>query len=464
MKKRILIILSALLLATAVSGCSLLSQPPRPVLPTPVPTAPSLDEALAANQDIVADPVSDVVPEVDPAIVQLLDVVSQQQLMAYVQQMESFVNRNSFGPADSDTRGIGAARRWLLAELQRVGNGRLQVRQDEFDLTYNGKYAPQVNIVAELPGTDPGAGTIVIMAHYDNRAPGITDGDTPSPGANDNGSGVALLLESARVLSARQWSQTIIFLATAAEEQGTYGARHFAKNAYLDYMDVVAAINYDSVGGREGIPQYVRLFAPELHTSPSGELARYYDYVGGLYVPTFPVEIYDALDREGRWGDQREFVKVGMPSVRVIESQEDPDLVNSTLDTWDRIDYDYLAQVVKLNVAVAANLAGAPPTPPAPLVTNMAAPGAYLLTWATSPDATGYAISFRPLESATYAPFRFVRGAQAGNVAFTDLDPATTYAVSLTALDANGRIGDFSPEIIVGPSAQAAAPGAGGGE
>jgi hypothetical protein len=176
------------------------------------------------------------------------------------------------------------------------------------------------------------------------------------------------------------------------------------------------------------------------------------------------VEIYDALDREGRWGDQREFVKVGMPSVRVIESQEDPDLVNSTLDTWDRIDYDYLAQVVKLNVAVAANLAGAPPTPPAPLVTNMAAPGAYLLTWATSPDATGYAISFRPLESATYAPFRFVRGAQAGNVAFTDLDPATTYAVSLTALDANGRIGDFSPEVIVGPSAQAAAPGAGGGE
>lgn len=462
MKKRIQpivsVLLGVLLLMVAVSGCSLLSEPPRPVLPTPVPTAPSLEEALAANKDIVADPVSDVVPAVDPAIMQLLDVVSQQQLMAYVQRMESFGNRNSFSPVDSDTRGIGAARRWLLAELQRVGNGRLQVQLDEFDLTYNGKYARQGNIVATLPGTDPEGGVIVVMAHYDNRAPGITDGSTLSPGANDNGSGVALLLESARVLSARQWKQTIIFLATAAEEQGTYGARHFAKNAYLDYMDVVAAINYDSVGGRDGIPQYIRLFAPELHNSPSGELARYYDYVGGLYLPTFPVEIYDALDREGRWGDQREFVKVGMPSIRVIESQENPDLMNSKLDTWDRIDYDYLSRVVKLNIAVVANLAGAPPTPPAPIVTNMAAPGAYLLTWATSPEASGYAISFRPLDSATFAPFRFVRQAQAGNVALTDLDPDTTYAVSLTALDANGRVGDFSPEVIVGPSAQASVP------
>ena len=198
------------------------------------------------------------------------------------------------------------------------------------------------------------------MAHYDNRAPEPTDGETYAPGANDNGSGIALLLESARLLSAYEWNQTIMFLAAAAEEQGTFGARHFVQTAFLDNLNVLAAINYDAVGGRSGIPQFARLFAPNLRESPSGELARYYEYIGGLYVPAFPVTVIDALDREGRWGDHREFVAAGMPGIRVIESVEDPDLVNSRQDTWDRIDYDYLSQIVQLNLAVVANLAGAP--------------------------------------------------------------------------------------------------------
>ncbi len=101
----------------------------------------------------------------------------------------------------------------------------------------------------------------------------------------------------------------------------------------------MAYINYDAVGGRSGIPQSVRLYAQNLRGSPAGELGRYYDYIAGLYLPTFPVIILDALDREGRWGDHREFVNVGMPAVRVMESEEDPDLVNSLLDTWSLIDY-----------------------------------------------------------------------------------------------------------------------------
>ncbi|MCA9969210.1 MAG: M20/M25/M40 family metallo-hydrolase, partial [Anaerolineales bacterium] len=304
----------------------------------------------------------------------------------------------------------------------------------------------------------PDSGVILIMAHYDNRAPEIADGFTRAPGANDNGSGVALLLESARILSGREWNQTIVFVAMAAEEQGTFGSRHFAQQAFLNNVNVLAAINYDAVGGRAGIPQYVRLFSYDLLGSQAGALARYYDFIGGLYLPTFPVVIIDALDREGRWGDHREFVELGMPAVRVIESEEDPELVNSLLDTWSLIDYDYLQNVVKLNVAVVANLAGAPPTPPSPTVATMAAPGAYLLSWSADPGVAGYAISFRPLDSPAYPTFRFVKGQVAGNVALTGLDPAETYAVSLTALDENGRLGDFSPEIVVGPQTQAALP------
>ncbi|HOU41457.1 MAG TPA: M20/M25/M40 family metallo-hydrolase [Promineifilum sp.] len=234
------------------------------------------------------------------------------------------------------------------------------------------------------------------MAHYDDRPADATDGVSRATGANDNGSGVALLLETARIMSSREWNQTVVFLATSAEEQGSFGARYFAENAFLDNMNIIAALNYDAVGGRAGIPQHARLFAVQYAISRHGALGRYYEYVAGLYLPTFPVLIQDALDRDGRWGDHREFVAVGFPAIRVIESVEDPELLNSNRDTWDLIDYNYLQRIVQINLAVAANLAGGPQQPQPPLVATMAEPGAYMLTWPVDPVAAGYAISFRP--------------------------------------------------------------------
>ncbi|MCB8983728.1 MAG: M20/M25/M40 family metallo-hydrolase [Ardenticatenaceae bacterium] len=445
-------LIGAALLAT---GCGALEAPERPPLPTPVATARPFTANLEATGEMVLDPVSDVAPKVDDSIATLIEQVSQQQLMGYVQRMESFGNRNAFSDTESENWGIGATRRWIFDEFVRVGNGRLQVSYDDFPLDYNGYSAPQSNIVAKLPGTGQGNGVVVIMAHYDNRAPDIIDGESRAPGANDNGSGIALLLESARLLSAQEWKQTIIFLATSAEEEGTVGSRHFAQNAFLDSMNILAAINYDAVGGRKGIPQTVRVFAPNLPYSPSGQLARYYEYVSGLYVPTFPITVVDALDREGRWGDHREFVAVGMPAVRVIESEEDPDMVNSVRDTWNRIDYTYLQRVTQLNVAVVASIAGAPMPPPAPLVNPTDALGMYQLRWPVSEDVAGYAISFRPVGESSYSVFHLVKENQAGNVGLTGFDPAANYVVSVGALDENGRLSYFSPEIIVGPDALA---------
>lgn len=443
-----------MLMLLGVVGCSLLEPQPQLIIPTP----PSLGEAstpemLIANESgqIVTDPVSDVVPTVDPAIESLITEVSQQQLMAYIRQVENFGTRNAFSDTQSETFGIGAARRWIFNEFVRVGNGRLTVEFQDFPLSYNGYSAEQSNVVATLPGKGNGNGVLVLMAHYDNRPPEVTDGFSRATGANDNGSGIALLIETARIMSSRDWNQTVVFLATSAEEQGAFGARYFAENAFLDGKNVIATLNYDGVGGRVGIPQHVRLFAAEFLTSVHGSLGRYYEYVGGLYLPTFPVVIYDALDREGRWGDHREFVRVGYPAVRVIESVEDPDLVNSNRDTWDLIDYNYLQRVVQLNVAVAANLAGGPHQPEPPIIATMAEPGAYMLTWPVAPDAAGYAISFRPADSLYYPTFRFVKASHAGNVALTGLDPNVTYAVSIAALNERGLISGFSVEKLVGP-------------
>lgn len=420
-----------------------------------IPTAPAATpELLVPNEagELVTDPVSDVVPTVDPAIERLITEVSQQQLMAYVRQLEGFGTRNAFSDTQSETFGIGATRRWIFNEFVRVGNGRLTVEFQDFPLSYAGYQAAQSNVVATLPGK--GDGIVLVMAHYDSRPPDVTDGFSRSAGANDNGSGVALLLETARVMSSRDWNQTIVFLATSAEEQGSFGARYFAENAFLDSKQIISVLNYDSVGGRAGIPQNARLFASDFLTSVHGALGRYYEYVSGLYLPTFPVMIYDALDREGRWGDQREFVAAGFPAIRIVESMEDPDLLNSNRDTWSLIDYSYLQRMAQINVAVVANLAGGPAQPAPPLITAMAEPGAFLLTWPVAPDAIGYAISFRPAGSAYYPTFRFVKAIHSGNVALTGLDPNTTYAVSIAALNERGLIGGFSTEQLVGPDSK----------
>ena len=440
------------LLLLVLAGCSLLEEPPQPVIPTPIPTAPPLpggSEGIPAEQ--VTDPVSDIVPAVDIEVTGLMNAVSQQQLTAYVQTLENFGTRNSFSSVDREDHGVGAAKRWIFSEFERVGSGRLQVAFDDFLLSYNGKTAEQSNVIATLPGTGPGDGVIIVMAHYDNRPVDETDGFTRAAGANDNASGVALLLETARIMSSREWNQTIMFMAVAAEEQGTFGSRHFAQNAFLDNLNVLAVVNYDAVGGRAGIPQLARLFAQDLRQSPAGEIGRFYEYIAGHYLPTFPVVILDALDREGRYGDHREFVHLGMPAVRVMESQEDPTLLNSNRDTWSLIDYSYHQKFAQLNVAFLANAAGAPPPPVLPTIVALANPGTYLLTWPVEPGVDGYAISFRPVNSPIYEPFRFVRAEKAGNVVLTGYDPNTAYAVSVAALNENGRLGLFTRETIVGP-------------
>jgi hypothetical protein len=218
----------------------------------------------------------------------------------------------------------------------------------------------------------------------------------------------------------------------------------------LDGRVFDAAIDNDIVGGRSGIPQAIRLFSPGPDTNNSRHLARYVDLVGGMYVPELRVDIIDALDREGRYSDHREFINAGVPGIRLTESEEDRGSQHSGADTWDKIDFNYLRQVTQLNLAVAANMAGAPPSPPIPTVAPMADPGSYIINWAPDPLASGYAISFRILGSEENAPFRFVSAGEAGNVAITGLDPQITYAMSLAAIDGRGRLSTFSPELIVG--------------
>ncbi|HSM55698.1 MAG TPA: M20/M25/M40 family metallo-hydrolase [Candidatus Sulfomarinibacteraceae bacterium] len=434
------------------SGCALLEPPPQPTVPTvPPPPTPDGDTVDFDTFSEATGPGGTVTLAVDPDVAELLNNISRQNLFAYVRRLESFGTRHTLSETERDEYGIGAARRWIYDEFNRVGSGRLQVSYNEFPLTLGSQATVQQNVVATLPGNGDHPGVIVLMAHYDSRGEGVNDGQAPAPGANDNGSGVAVLLEAARLLSAREWSQTIIFVAFAAEEQGTHGSRHFVTEVMLDGMIIDAAINNDIVGGRPGIPQAVRAFAPGPEGSRPIQLARYMGLMADLYSPIFTVDIHQAPDRENRYSDHREFLNVGVPAVRLTESVEDFSAQHNEQDTSDKIDYEYLVQVTRLNVAALANLAGAPPLPPPPTAAEMADEGSYLLTWPVDERAAGYAVAARPVGSHD-VEMRFIGIEEAGNVAITGLDPSVTYNISLAALDERGRISFFSPEIIIGES------------
>ena len=445
MPRRLFLFLLVILLLFSVS-CSLLQGPQQLTIPTPPGGTPFASIAQAGP--LITDPEGNVIEGLNPDLRNLVSEVSNQNLVGYVQTLEGFNTRNTYSVTDQEGLGIGAARRWIFNEFIRVGNGRLLVEVDEFPVNQNGIVYNQQNIVATLQGSGSHPGVIVLAAHYDSRTIDPLSGSGFAPGANDNGSGVAALLETARVLSSREWSQTIIFVAFAAEEQNRLGSTHFVTNRLLTGWRFDAMISTDIVGGRVGIPQSVRLFSPGPDGSLPRQLARYMHYVGGLYLPQFPYELIDAEDRAGRYSDHISFLQAGIPAVRVTESQEDPNRQHNSSDTAEWIDYNYLRQVTQLNIAVLGNAAGAPAQPVAPSISPMAEPGAYILTWIPDSNAVGYAISFRPVGSASYTQFRYVNASESGNVAITDLDPSLQYAVSIAGLDGNGRIGLFSTEVL----------------
>lgn len=438
-------------------ACNLLQGPQQPVIPTPPPfatvemPAADADSVSVLPEDVVFNPVSHIVPAVDPTIGALVNEVSVQQLASYVQTLERFGTRHTLSVTDREGYGIGAARLWLYQEFLQVGNGRLQVEVDSFPLTLNGITTVQQNIIATLPGNGSVPGAVVLTAHYDSRTVDPNDGVSRAPGANDNGSGVAAMLEVARLLSAQEWNMDVIFIAFTAEEQGTHGSLHFVTDQMIQDLGITAVFNNDIVGGRPGIPQSIRVFTAGPDTSPSRQVVRYVDLITGLYVPQFGITMIDAVDRPGRYSDHMRFLDVGIPAMRFTESVEDRDRQHNALDTSDAIDYNYLLQVAQFNLATIANIAGAPARPEPPLISPLDTPGQYLFSWAVDPAVNGYALSLRPVGKDDFAPFRFVEAAEAGQVVITDIDPGTTYAVSIAALDENGRLSLFSPETILQP-------------
>jgi Zn-dependent M28 family amino/carboxypeptidase len=367
----------------------------------------------------------------DVQLAAIADAVDPQALRATIEKLIGFGTRHTLSDTVSETRGIGAARRWTKARFEAISRecgGCLEIVTPS--QMFTGKRVPVsaevMDVVAIQRGTSDPARVVAITGHIDSRVTDVMDATHDAPGANDDASGTAAVLESARILSRRRFAATIVYGVLSGEEQGLYGGKVLADYARDKGWQVEADLNNDIVGnshGQDGVNDngVVRVFSEgtkALETpaqagkrrynggeldSPSRNLARFVAGLADRHLVNFRVNMVYRTDRYGRGGDQVEFLEHGFPALRFTEPHEDYRNEHQDLrtengvrygDTIDRVDFDYLAQVTRLNAITLAALASAP----AP-VKGVAIAGAVttdtVMTWTPQPGVAGYRVWWR---------------------------------------------------------------------
>ena len=282
----------------------------------------------------------------------LLANVSSQNLIASVERLSSVHSRHVNSPS------VVEAAEMILAGFQ-SGGGRLSVAYQEFDLEYDDVPTVQRNVIARLPGSDPSAGVIVIGAHYDSRVVDLKDADTRAPGADDNATGVAALIEMARLLANETPVASIDFVAFAAEEIGVVGSSYYLQSALARAEIIRGVIILDIIGNAGGPAgqSVLRAFSSPPETSVARQLARWVSSVALVYTPGLQISVEATLDRSERYSDHLPFTQRGIPAIRLIELLEDSTRQHTSNDLTQFIDPDYLQQATQLALAVVINLA-----------------------------------------------------------------------------------------------------------
>jgi Peptidase family M28 len=367
----------------------------------------------------------------------MLREISARNIERTILKLVSFGTRNTLSAQDDPHRGIGAARDWLLEEFRKAAapsGGRMTVEAQSFVQPVTPPRVPVAtpvtNIVATLRGSQAASAdrTYVVSGHYDSMPTDVTDFTSDAPGANDDASGVAAVLEMARVMATRRFDATIVFVAVAGEEQGLLGSTYFAQQARRQGMDIQGMFTNDIIGssvGQNGVhdPHSVRIFAEGLAATPSpleadwrrygGEtesparqLARYVKEVAENHATGMRVTVVYRRDRYGRGGDHIPFLTQGYPAARFTEANEDwrhqhQDVRVENGVQWGDlprfVDYEYCARVARVNAISLASLALAPAAPSGVLIDPSAFATDTALAWTanTEPDLAGYEVVMR---------------------------------------------------------------------
>src|SRR5438309_2073852 len=387
----------------------------------------------------------------DPAIIQIIKDVSPQRAQHTDEKLVSFGTRSTLSVnnpgAATSAQGIVAARNWIKSEFERISsdcNGCLEVKTDTFIEQPKGpndriKQPTEIqNVYAILKGADPAQAKRIylVTGHYDSRNSSNETSTDPAPGANDDGSGTTVSLECARVLSKHKFPATVIFLTVAGEEQGLNGSTHFAKMAKEQGWQLEGVLNNDIVGGNrtpgdtlqnnnwvrvfsEGIPaaasdadiKRIRNLGGETD-SASRQLARYIHSVSEIYdFGAFTPKLIFRRDRYLRGGDHSAFNEQGFAAVRFTEYREDYNHQHQNVRTENGIEYgdllkfvdfDYVANVARLNAATLASLASSPAPPTDVHLLTKQLENDSKLEWKPAPGATAYEVLWRKTTDADF--------------------------------------------------------------
>lgn len=412
-----------------------------------------------------------------PQIDKIVAEISPKRIENYVRKLVSFETRHTMSDTTSDTTGIGAARRWIRAELERCGAGTgLQVSFDSHIAPVSARISRPteiVNVVATLPGTQDASKErlYVVSGHYDSRNTDVMDATGKAPGANDDASGTAAVMEMACVMAKYKFDATLVFMAVAAEEQGLLGAGHWAKQARANNLNVAGMFTNDIIGSSRADDgkidnKQVRLFAQSIpatkemseavrqlvatggeNDSISRQLARHTKEQGERYVKGFKVSVIQRHDRYLRGGDHMPFLEQGYAALRFTEPNEDFSHQHQNLrtengkvygDLLEFVDYDYTAKVAKVNAATLASLALAPAAPQGVKVRTDKLVNDSTLVWQANPepDVAGYRIVWRETTAAGWQGAKFV-----GNVTEATVNLSKdNYFFGVQAVDKDGNV------------------------
>jgi len=410
---------------------------------TPKPPAPASTRPVKIEKN----PTERHQPQID----QIVGDISAQRIEGYVRKLVGFKTRHTMSDTTSDTVGIGAARRWIKSELERCGaeaGGRLQVAFDSHIAPVSARISHPteiVNVVATLPGTQDASKDriYVVSGHYDSRNTEIMDATGDAPGANDDASGSAAVMEMACVMARHKFDATIVFMTVAAEEQGLLGAAHWAEQARQNKLDIAGMFTNDIIGsshaddGRVDDKQ-VRLFAESIpatkelnevnrallatggeNDSISRQLARHVKTMGERYVPGFKVSVIQRRDRYLRGGDHMPFLERGFAALRFTEPNEDFSHQHQNVrkedgkqfgDLPEYNDYNYIANVARVNAAALATLSLAPAAPQQVQMRTAKLENDSSLVWKANaePDIAGYRVVWRDTTAAQWEGYKDV--------------------------------------------------------
>lgn len=372
----------------------------------------------------------------DGRIHSIVDYVRADRIEKDIRKLASFGTRHTLSDTISNTRGIGAARRWIKEEFEyiskRCGNCLEVAYHKGLVKAGESPRIPEdtwiVNVMAIKRGTVFPNRYIVMSADIDSRISDILNATDDSPGANDNASGMAGVLEAARVLASFDFPTSILFVGLSGEEQGLFGGKLLAADAKAKGWDIAAVINNDMIGNIHGIDGVIdnttfRVFsepAPPKQTEqqliwnrfyggevdgPSRQLARYIERMTSQYMTNLTAKMIYRLDRFGRGGHHRPFNDAGFPGVRIMETHENYNRQHQDLRTEDGIEYgdvvegvdfDYAAKLTAVNAICLASLAWAPP-PPTFVMIGGAVKASTTLKWepVKAPDLLGYKVYWR---------------------------------------------------------------------